>query len=427
MVCQDDAALGGPDGPDLAKDIVRTSKTALASGFPIVTLHYARREHPRSTLGGLRVQAELLDIKVRCSGIVPQISVVLNEITGLSTFGVGLADLTVLVEGQSEVRLFHPEAVRTITAEVVTAEDLGGVLTQSTLSGLAHLVAVDEPHSMDLVRYLLSFFPSNNLESAPFFEPTDASDQAADQLEDLLPDSVNIPYDVVDIIRGLVDDGETLELQPAWGRSLATAFGRLGGQAVGIVANQPSELAGTLDTASSIKGARFVRFCDAFNIPLLALVDTPGFRPGISEEFDGIIRHGSKLVYAFAQATVPRVTLIMRKAYGGAYIVMNSKHIRADLLLAWPTGEIAVMGAEGAVKIIHRRETARSSDPGARERQLVDEYRTIFMNPYAAAERGFVDAVVRPSETRRALLAAFEMLRGKREAMPPRKHGNIPL
>ncbi|HLH27278.1 MAG TPA: carboxyl transferase domain-containing protein, partial [Acidimicrobiales bacterium] len=320
-----------------------------------------------------------------------------------------------------------PDVIKAVTGETVTHEELGGAMTHATKSGVAHFVGSDEENTLSQVRYLMSFLPSNNLEDPPYYGPSDDPERREARLRELLPDAANKAYDMGELIRLVVDDGEYFEVHEHWAGNILTGFARLNGHVVGVVANQPKILAGTLDIDSSSKGARFVRFCDAFNIPLLCFVDVPGFLPGTNQEYGGIIRHGAKLLYAFTEATVPRLTVIVRKAYGGAYLVMNSKHIRADVSYAWPTAEIAVMGPEGAVNIIFRRELERAEDPVARKAELIEEYREKFSNPFVAAERGFVDDVIEPEETRPRLIASLEMLLTKRETLPPRKHGNIPL
>ncbi|MGH7425565.1 MAG: acyl-CoA carboxylase subunit beta, partial [Candidatus Methylomirabilales bacterium] len=320
-----------------------------------------------------------------------------------------------------------PDVIRAVTGEGVTHEELGGANTHATRSGVAHFVGTDEEQVLQMVRYLLSFVPSNNLEDPPYFPPGDDPARQERALAELLPDASSKPYDMHEVIRLVVDDREFLEVFSHWAQNMITGFARLNGHAVGIVANQPKVLAGTLDIDSSVKGARFVRFCDAFNIPLITFVDVPGFLPGTIQEYGGIIRHGAKLLYAFTEATVPRLTVITRKAYGGAYLVMNSKHIRADVSFAWPTAEIAVMGPEGAVNIVFRKELEAAPDREARRAELIAEYAEKFSNPYIAAERGYIDDVIEPQETRPKLVAALEMLLTKRESLPPRKHGNIPL
>ena len=407
--------------------LCRLIDRAAATGIPVIGIRGASPEAVREGVGNLAAYARLLDASIRCSGVVPQINVVAGAWLGGSSLGAALGDICIAVEGASTMYMNNPDAVKAVTAQNVSEEVLGGAGAISNNAGIAHLVAPDLGSAIEYARYALSFLGDNSLSPPPRFPRTDDPERDCAAAESVIPDSRNAAYDVKDVLKDIVDDSELLELQEGWAQNMVTAFGRLDGEAVGIVASQPAILAGTLDIDSSIKAARFVRLCDQFNVPLLTLLDVPGFRPGVDEEYRGIIRHGAKLVYAFAEATVPRITLIARKAYGGAYIVMNSRHIRADLSLAWPTAEIAVMGAEGAAKVIHRREVAAAADPVAREKELVEEYREAFSNPYLAAERGYVDAVIRPAETRRVLIRSYAMLRAKREVLPPRKHGNIPL
>jgi acetyl-CoA carboxylase carboxyltransferase component len=332
-----------------------------------------------------------------------------------------------MVRETSHMFITGPDVIKVVTGEEVTSEELGGAMTHATKSGVASLIGEDDEDVLQRVRYLLSFLPSNNLEDAPAYASTDDPERMDDGLTHLVPDRAQEPYDMHEVIRRVVDDGEFLEVFPFWSMNIVTGFSRLDGRSIGVIANQPKVLAGTLDIDASEKASRFVRFCDAFNIPILTLVDVPGFLPGTTQEYNGIIRHGAKLLYAYAEATVPRMTVITRKAYGGAYLVMNSKHLRADVSFAWPTAEIAVMGAEGAVNVVFRKEIEAADDPVARRAELITEYRDKFSTPYAAAERGFIDDVIEPAETRPRLIKAIRMLSTKRESVPARKHGNIPL
>jgi acetyl-CoA carboxylase carboxyltransferase component len=338
-----------------------------------------------------------------------------------------MTDFNFMVDKTSHMFITGPDVIKAVTGEEVTQEELGGAMSHASKSGSAHFVAQTDEDCLEQIRYLLGFLPSNNFESPPYFPPTDDPGRLCDELIDLIPDSPNKPYDMHQVIGSVFDDGEFFEVHAHWARNVIVGFARLGGQPVGIVANQPQVLAGCLDIESSTKAARFVRFCDAFNIPLVTFVDVPGFLPGTEQEYGGIIRHGAKLLYAFSEATVPRMTVITRKAYGGAYVVMNSKHIRSDVSVAWPSAQIAVMGAEGAVNIIHRRDITSADDPDAKRAELIDSYSEHLLNPYVAAERGYVDAVIDPRDTRVRLLASLEMLRSKRETIPQRKHGNVPL
>jgi propionyl-CoA carboxylase beta chain len=338
-----------------------------------------------------------------------------------------ITDFVFMVEGTSYMFITGPDVVKTVTGEEVTFEELGGASTHASKSGVAHFTATDEQASLEDARYLLSFLPQNNLEQPPYAEPSDPRDREEPELDTLIPDNPNKPYDMHDVVRRVVDDGDFLEVHELWAENVVCGFARLGGHPVGIVGNQPRSLAGVLDINSSVKAARFVRFCDAFNIPLVTFVDVPGFLPGTQQEWGGIIRHGAKLLYAFAEATVPKLTVITRKAYGGAYDVMSSKHIRADFNFAWPTAEVAVMGPEGAVNIIFRKELDDADDPEARREEMIEDYRERFANPYSAAERGYVDDVIEPRRTRPVLIDALETALTKQEPRPRRKHGNIPL
>ncbi|MEX0651565.1 MAG: carboxyl transferase domain-containing protein, partial [Actinomycetota bacterium] len=336
-------------------------------------------------------------------------------------------DFTFMVRETSHMFITGPDVIKTVTGEDISMEALGGAMTHATESGVASFIGEDDEDVLNRVRYLLSFLPSNNLEDPPAYAATDDPQRHAEALTHIVPDRAKEPYDMHEVIRYIVDDGEFLEVFPLWAMSIVIGFGRLDGRSVGVIANQPKVRGGTLDIDASEKASRFVRFCDAFNIPILTLVDVPGFLPGKEQEYNGIIRHGAKLLYAFAEATVPRMTVITRKAYGGAYLVMNSKHLRSDVSFAWPTAEIAVMGAEGAVNIVFRKEIEKAADPSQKKAELIREYRDKFSTPYAAAERGFIDDVIEPAETRTRLIQALRMLSTKRESVPARKHGNIPL
>jgi propionyl-CoA carboxylase beta chain len=346
---------------------------------------------------------------------------------GGAVYSPAITDFNVMVKQSSYMFITGPDVIKTVTHEDVTKEELGGAMTHNATSGVAHFAVADDEACLLTIRELLSFIPSNNLDDPPRLEPRDPADRREPKLDAIVPVQSNVPYDIRDVIHLVVDDGYLFEVQEHYARNIVVGFARLGGRPVGIVANQPAFLAGVLDIDASVKAARFVRFCDCFNIPLVVFEDVPGFLPGVAQEHGGIIRHGAKLLYAFAEATVPKLTVITRKAYGGAYCVMASKHIRTDANFAYPTAEIAVMGAEGAVGILYRRELQEAADPEARRTELIEEYRRKFASPYIAAERGYVDEVIRPSETRPKLIAALEMLETKRETLPPKKHGNIPL
>jgi propionyl-CoA carboxylase beta chain len=384
----------------------------------------ARIQEGVASLGGY---ADIFLRNVLASGVVPQISVVMGPCAGGAVYSPAMTDFIVMVEGTSYMFVTGPNVVKTVTHEEVDSEYLGGATTHTTRSGVAHLAAADEAAALDSVRQILAHLPQNNLESPPIVAATDAADRMDPELDTVVPDDPHKPYDMHDVLRRIVDDGAFLEIQPGWAQNILIGFARLGGRSIGVVAQQPAVLAGALDIDASIKAARFVRTCDAFNVPLVTFVDVPGFLPGVGQEHGGIIKHGAKLLYAYCEATVPKVTVITRKAYGGAYDVMSSKHIRGDMNFAWPTAEIAVMGAEGAVNIIFRDAIAGAEDPSAEHRRLVTEYEAEFANPYIAAARGYVDEVIKPSETRPRLIRSLEVLADKRDVNPRKKHGNIPL
>jgi propionyl-CoA carboxylase beta chain len=376
------------------------------------------------SLGGY---AEIFLRNVMASGVVPQISVILGPCAGGAVYSPAITDFTIMVEGTSYMFVTGPGVVKTVTHEDVDAEFLGGATTHATRSGVAHLAEPDEASALDAARALLAHLPQNNLADAIVVDTSDPSDRMDPALDTVVPDDPRLPYDMHDVLRRIIDDGAFLEIQPGLAQNIIVGFARLAGRSVGVVAQQPQVLAGALDIAASVKAARFVRTCDAFNVPLVTFVDVPGFLPGVDQEHGGIIRHGAKLLYAYAEATVPKLTVITRKAYGGAYDVMSSKHIRGDMNFAWPTAEIAVMGAEGAVNIIDREALAAAADPDAERARLVAAYRAEFANPFIAAARGYVDDVIRPSETRPRLIRALAVLADKRDVNPRKKHGNIPL
>ncbi len=427
LFAQDFTVLGGSLGEACAGKICGIMDLALRQGAPILGLNDsggARIQEGVASLGGY---GDIFLRNTRASGVVPQISAILGPCAGGAVYSPAITDFTIMSREASYMFVTGPDVIRTVTHEDVTMERLGGAETHNTVSGNAHFLGESDDDCLQLIRRLLSFLPSNNLETPPAGSDADPADREAGALDAIIPDAPDQPYDMRDVIGEVVDDGAFLEVQELFARNLVVGFARLGGAVVGIVANQPASLAGVLDIHASVKGARFVRFCDAFNIPLVVFEDVPGFLPGTRQEWGGIIRHGAKLLYAFAEATVPRLTVITRKAYGGAYVVMGSKHIGTDISFAWPTAEIAVMGPEGAVNVLFRRELAAAEDPEARRAERVSEYRERFANPYVAASRGFVDAVIAPRETRRRLTAALRSLATKRDAGPPRKHGNIPL
>ncbi len=427
LFSQDFTVLGGSLGEAYAEKICKVMDLAVRTGCPMIGINDsggARIQEGVASLGGY---AEIFWRNVQASGVIPQISLIAGPCAGGAVYSPAITDFVLMTEKISQMFITGPEIIKTVTGEDVTFDDLGGASTHATKSGVAHFVAHDEDDLVDLARSLLSFIPQNNLEDPPRLVCEDDPHRDVPQLDDVIPDAPNKPYDMHDAFVPILDDEDFFEVAALYARNIIVGFGRVDGRSVGIVANQPNVLAGVLDIASSIKAARFVRFCDAFNIPLLTFVDVPGFLPGTDQEFGGIILHGAKLLYAFAEATVPKITVITRKAYGGAYDVMSSKHIRADLNLAWPSAEIAVMGAEGAVKTIFRREIATAADPLARTQELVDEYVERFANPYIAAQRGYVDDVIEARRTRSVVTTALDMLENKRVERPKRKHGNIPL
>lgn len=427
VFAQDFTVFGGSLSAAHARKICKVMDLAVRNGAPIFGLNDsggARIQEGVASLGGY---ADIFLRNTLASGVVPQISAILGPCAGGAVYSPAITDFIAMVEGTSYMFVTGPDVIKTVTHEIVSKEDLGGADTHNRVSGVAHFQVPDERAMFALLRELLTYIPQNNLEEAPHRPTDDPADRLTPELIELVPTNPNRPYDIKELITSIADEQRFLEVAAGYAQNVVVGFARIGGRSVGVVANQPNMLAGCLDVNSSIKAARFVRFCDAFNVPLLTLVDVPGFLPGTAQEYGGIIKHGAKLLYAFAEATVPKVTLITRKAYGGAYDVMNSKHIRADLNFAFPTAEIAVMGAEGAVNILYRRELAESSDPVQARARRVEEYREQFANPYDAASRGYIDAVIRPETTRQVLIEAFDSLQGKRDTNPPRKHGNIPL
>ncbi len=427
LFSQDFTVFGGSLSEAYAEKICKVMDLAMKVGAPVIGLNDsggARIQEGVVSLGGY---ADIFLRNVLASGVVPQLSVILGPCAGGAVYSPAITDFTVMVEGTSYMFVTGPNVVRAVTHEEIDSESLGGAAVHTGRSGVAHLAASDEAAAMAALRRLLGHLPQNNLERAPRVPSDDPVDRADPELDAIVPDDPHVPYDMHGVIERVVDDGAFLEIQPAWAGNIIVGFARLAGQSVGIVAQQPAVLAGALDIDASTKAARFVRTCDCFNVPIVTLVDVPGFLPGVGQEHGGIIRHGAKLLYAYAEATVPKVTVITRKAYGGAYDVMSSKHIRGDMNFAWPTAEIAVMGAEGAVNVIYRDAIAAAGDPDAERARLVAEYEQKFAHPYIAAARGYVDDVIRPSETRRRLIGALEMLADKRDTNPRKKHGNIPL
>ncbi len=424
---QDFTVFGGSLSEVHAEKICKVMDMALKTGAPIIGLNDsggARIQEGVVSLGGY---AEIFLRNTLASGVIPQISAIMGPCAGGAVYSPALTDFIFMVKGTSHMFVTGPDVVKAVTHEDVTFEELGGAMTHNALSGVSHVAAESEADCLALIRELLTYLPQNNLEDPPYEPPTDDPLRSDERLDTIVPDNPNKPYDIKEVIRMVVDNGQFYEIHEHFAQNIVVGFARLGGHSVGIVANQPAVLAGVLDINASTKAARFVRFCDCFNIPIVTFVDVPGFLPGVGQEHGGIIRHGAKLLYAYCEATVPKLTVITRKAYGGAYDVMSSKHIRGDLNLAWPTAEIAVMGPEGAVNIIFRKELEAADDPAARREELVQEYRERFANPYVAAARGYIDDVIEPHETRPRLINALEVLRNKRDTNPPKKHGNIPL
>ncbi len=424
---QDFTVFGGSLSETNAAKICKVMDLAVQAGVPIVGLNDSGGARIQEGVASLAGYADIFLRNTLASGVVPQISAILGPCAGGAVYSPAITDFIVMVEGTSYMFVTGPDVVRTVTHESVTKEELGGAMTHNARSGVAHFAVPDDSACVALVRDLLSYLPPNNLDDAPIGDTSDPADRETPALDTLIPPSPNQPYDMHEVIRPVMDQGSFLEVHAHYARNLIVGLARLAGRTVGVVANQPAVLAGTLDIDASVKGARFVRFCDAFNIPLVTFEDVPGFLPGTVQEFGGIIRHGAKLLYAFAEATVPKVTVITRKAYGGAYCVMSSKHLRTDVNLAWPTAEIAVMGPEGAVNVLYRRELEQASDPEVARAARVEEFREKLANPYVAASRGFVDAVIHPRETRARIARALERLRTKRVTMPRKKHGNMPL
>jgi propionyl-CoA carboxylase beta chain len=424
---QDFTVFGGSLSEVHAEKICKVMEMALKVGAPVIGLNDsggARIQEGVVSLGGY---ADVFLLNTMASGVIPQISAIMGPCAGGAVYSPALTDFIFMVEGTSYMFITGPDVVKTVMREDVTAEDLGGAMVHTTESGMSHVTANNEADCLFLIRELLSYLPQNNMEDPPTKPTRDDPLRTEDALDSIIPDSPDKPYDIKEVIRLVVDDGIFFEIQESYAQNIVVGFARMGGRPVGIVANQPAVLAGVLDINASDKAARFVRCCDSFNVPIITFEDVPGFLPGTAQEHGGIIRHGAKLIYAYCEATVPKITVVTRKAYGGAYIVMSSKHIRSDLNLAWPSAEFAVMGPDGAVNIIFRKELAQTEDPDARRAELVAEYREKFANPYVAAARGYVDDVIEPHDTRPRLISALEMLRNKRDSIPPKKHGNIPL
>jgi len=427
VFAQDFTVFGGALGEVFAEKIHKVMDLAESVGAPMIGLNDGAGARIQEGVVSLDAYGGIFHRNVKASGVIPQISVIMGPCAGGAVYSPAMTDFVFMVKGTSHMFITGPDVVKTVTGEDVTQEELGGAMTHASKSGVAGFVADDEESCIEQVRYLLSFLPQNNLEDPPYFEPEDDPERRCEGIVGLIPDAPNKPYDMKAVIAEVVDSGDFFEVHQHWAMNIVCGFARIDGHVVGVVGNQPANLAGTLDIEASEKAARFVRVCDAFNVPLVTFVDVPGFLPGTDQEYGGIIRHGAKLLYAYCEATVPRVQIITRKAYGGAYVVMNSKSIGADLAFAWPSAEVAVMGPQGAVNIIFRKEIETADDAETRRAELIEEYTERFANPYIAAERGYVDDVIDPRETRQVLIRSLEMLRTKREQMPSRKHGNVPL
>ena len=424
---QDFTIFGGALGEVFAEKIHKLMDMAQKVGAPLIGINDGAGARIQEGVVSLDSYGGIFYRNVQSSGVIPQISVIMGPCAGGAVYSPAMTDFVFMVDGTSYMFITGPDVVKTVTGEEVTQQELGGAITHASKSGVCQFMAADDKACLDDVRYLLSFLPANNLEDPPVFATADDPQRLCPDLIELIPASSNQPYDMHKVVESVVDDGEFFEYASRWAPNILCGFARLDGHPVGIVGNQPMHLAVVLDIESSEKAARFVRTCDAFNIPLLTFVDVPGFLPGVDQEYGGIIRHGAKLLYAYCESTVPRIQIVVRKAYGGAYVVMNSKSIGADLAFAWPSAELAVMGPQGAVEIVYRRELQMAADPDARKAELVEEYTERFANPYGAAERGFVDDVIDPAETRAKVIAGFDLLRSKREELPKRKHGNSPL
>ena len=427
IFAQDFTVMGGSLGEAHAAKITKIQDLALKNGAPLIGINDS---------GGARIQEGILslggygDIFLRntmASGVIPQISVIMGPCAGGAVYSPALTDFTFMVKETAQMFITGPQVIKAVTHEDVSFEDLGGAMTHNETSGVAHFAADSEEQCLQMVRTLLSYLPQNNMEDPPAVEPKDDPARAEESLDSIVPDSPNTPYDIKQVITQVMDMGSFFEVQPHYAPNIVVGFARLDGAVVGVVANQPNALAGVLDINASDKAARFVRFCDSFNVPIVTLVDVPGFMPGVAQEHGGIIRHGAKLIYAYCEATVPKLTVILRKAYGGAYIVMSSKHVRSDFNVAWPSAEIAVMGPDGAVNIVYRKEIESAADPEAARQERIAEYREKFANPYQAASYGYIDAVIEPGQTRAVLINALQMLQNKRDANPVKKHGNMPL
>jgi len=424
---QDFTVLGGSLSEVAGEKVCKVMDLALRNGAPVIGVNDGGGARIQEGVVSLKGYGEIFTRNVIASGVVPQISVIMGPSAGGAVYSPAITDFIFMKQGSGQMYITGPDVVRAVTQEDVTHEELGGAQVHSSHTGVAHFSVEGEEECLQEVRRLISFLPLNNMEDPPYQEPADLPDRLCNEMAKLVPEDSSKPYDVHTVIEAILDDGDFMEVHAAWARSITVGLGRMNGRVVGIVANNPMSMAGVLDVDSSRKGARFVRFCDAFNIPIVTLVDVPGYLPGTAQEYGGIIVHGAKLLYAYAEATVPKVTVILRKDYGGAYLVMGSKHLRADVNYAWPGAEIAVTGPDAAANIIFRREIEAAQDPDARRKELIEDYRRNFANPYIAASRGFIDDVIDPKETRIKVIRALEMLQNKTDSNPPKKHGNIPL
>ncbi|MTI68040.1 MAG: methylmalonyl-CoA carboxyltransferase [Firmicutes bacterium] len=427
VFAQDFTVIGGSLGEMHAAKICKVQEMAMKTGAPLVGINDSGGARIQEGVDALSGYGNIFYNNTIASGVIPQISVIMGPCAGGAVYSPALTDFIFMVDNTSKMFITGPQVIKTVTGEEVSAEELGGAMTHNNTSGVAHFINENEEDTLENIKNLLSFLPSNNLEEAPVFNPEDDINRMNEELNSIVPDNANKPYDMKEVIEILADNNNFLEVQPYYAQNIITGFIRLNGRSVGVIANQPRVLAGCLDINASDKASRFIRTCDSFNIPLLSLVDVPGFLPGTDQEYGGIIRHGAKMLYAYSEATVPKVTVILRKAYGGAYIAMCSRHLKSDLVLAWPTAEIAVMGPQGAANIIFRKEIEKSDDPLETKTEKINEYKDTVANPYVAASRGYVDDVIKPLETRPRLISAFDMLSSKRENLPSKKHGNLPL
>lgn len=427
VYAQDFTVIGGSLGEMHAKKICKVMDMAMKMGAPIVGINDSGGARIQEGIDALSGFGEIFYRNTIASGVIPQISVIMGPCAGGAVYSPAITDFVFMVDKTSQMFITGPQVIKAVTGEDVSFEQLGGAMAHNSKSGVAHFVSADDKECIEQVKLLLSYLPSNNLSDAPVYETNDDLNRISDKLTAIVPDDANKPYDMKEVIAEIVDNGDFFEVHPHFAQNIIVGFARMNGRTVGIIANQPKVLAGALDVNSSDKAARFIRFCDCFNIPILTFTDVPGYLPGVSQEHSGIIRHGAKLLYAYSEATVPKINVIIRKAYGGAYIAMSSKHLGADMVFAWPTAEIAVMGPEGAANIIFRKEIANAADPVATRNEKIEEYRNKFANPYVAAARGYIDDVIEPDSTRPRIISALEMLASKRENRPAKKHGNIPV